>query len=90
MTLEETQKKIEELQKRHAAVLKRKSENEGRLKAKREELAALVADIKAAGRDPKTLVADRDAALKDLEALVAAFETDIAFAETALATFDKK
>jgi septal ring factor EnvC (AmiA/AmiB activator) len=89
-TPEELKKKIEDLAKRTDAVNRRKSELQGLLQAKKEELAKLLVEIKAAGIDPKNLVAERDRAKADLEAMVVQYEKDLAAMEQALATYDKK
>jgi uncharacterized protein YoxC len=90
MNTEEIKKKIDELQKRTDTVVKKKAAFGGQLQAKKEELATLVSEIKAAGYDPKTLVTERDRAQAELLAMIETYETDLARAEDALALFDKK
>lgn len=90
LSIEELTKQIESLQKRYSTVLRRKAELGGALKAKKDELGALIQEIQDAGYNPKTLVEDRNKAQEELEKLVAAFETDLKEAETALAAYDKK
>jgi chromosome segregation ATPase len=89
-TPEELKKKIEDLSRRTDAVNRRKSELQGLLQAKKDELAKLLVEIKAAGVDPKNLTAERDKAKTDLESMIAAYEKDLAATEQALATYDKK
>jgi chromosome segregation ATPase len=89
-TPEEIKKKIDDLAKRTEAVNRRKAELVGLLSAKKDELAALVLEIKAAGLDPKNLTAERDKAKTDLEAMIATYEKDLAATEQALAAYDKK
>jgi len=89
-SVDELSSTIDSLQKRYANVLRRKAELGGALKAKKEELAALVKEIQDAGYNPKTLVEDRAKAQSELEHLVSQFEGDLKDAEEALATYDKK
>lgn len=90
LTPDELQKRISDLQTRHARVLKRKTELGGELKSKKDELAALVKEIQAAGYNPKTLVEDRNKAQQELEALMEEFEKGLREAETTLDAYDKK
>lgn len=90
MTADEIKKKIEDLQKRTDVVVKKKAAFGGQLQAKKEELAALIKEIKAAGYDPKNLVSERDRAQKELEAMISTYETDLVQVEDALAGYDKK
>lgn len=87
---EELTTKIQDLQTRHAHVLKRKAELGGELKSKKDELASLVKEIQAAGYNPKTLVEDRNRAQEELESLMEEFEKGLLEAETSLSTYDKK
>jgi septal ring factor EnvC (AmiA/AmiB activator) len=89
-TPDELRKKIEDLGKRTDTVNRRKSELQGLLQAKKDELAKLLTEIKAAGVDPKNLTAERDKAKTDLESMIASYEKDLASTEAALAAFDKK
>lgn len=89
-TPEEIKKKIDDLARRTDAVNRKKSELLGLLQAKKDELAALVKEIKAAGLDPKNLTAERDKAKADLESMIEAYEKDLAATEKALAAYDKK
>jgi uncharacterized protein YoxC len=82
--------KVRDLMTRHAAVLQKKAALSGQLQAKKDELVALVNEIKAAGIDPKNLAEESRKAKAALEAEVATFEAEISKVETALAAFDKK
>lgn len=90
MTPDEIKLKIEDLLRRHDAVTNRKAVFQGQLQAKKEELASLIQEIKAAGYDPKKLVAERDKAQQELVTMITKFETDLAAVERALAALDKK
>lgn len=87
---EELTKRAQDLQSRHARVLKRKTELGGELRSKKEELAALVKEIQVAGYNPKTLVEDRNKAQAELETLMDEFEKGLVEAETSLNAYDKK
>lgn len=87
---EELTTKIQDLQTRHARVLKRKAELGGELKSKKDELQSLVKEIQAAGYNPKTLVEDRNKAQQELESLMEEFERGLIEAETSLTSYDKK
>ena len=82
--------KVKDLMTRHAAVLQKKAVLSGQLQAKRDELADLINEIKAAGYDPKTLVEEGARAKASLEAEITTFEADLVKAEAALAVFEKK
>ena len=90
MTPDEIKKKVENLTSRHGKATKKRDTLRGQLQAKKEELAALVKEIKAAGYDPKKLPEERDKKQAELEELIAAFEKDLKAVETALAEFEKK
>jgi len=85
-----TRKKVDELKARHEAVVQRKAELQGRFDEKKEELAALVKEIKAAGYDPKKLPEERAKLQGELDAMIASFEKDLSDVESALAEFEKK
>lgn len=87
---DELERKIADLISRNQRVLKRKTELGGELKSKKEELANLVAEIKAAGYNPKTLVEDRDKTQQELEDLMISFEKGLVEAETTIEDYDKK
>jgi hypothetical protein len=89
-TPEELKKKIEDLAKRTDVVNKKKSELVGILQAKKEELANLIKEVKAAGIDPKNLSAERDKAKNELEAMIAAYDKDLTATEQALAAYNQK
>lgn len=90
MTPEELRKKIEDLSKRTDVVNTKKSTLSGKLQAKKEELAQLIVEIKAAGYDPKTLRQERDKVQAELTDLVTSYESDLVAVETALAGYDAK
>ena len=90
MTPEELRKKIDDLTKRTEAANTKKSTLTGRLQAKKEELAQLILDIKAAGYDPKTLREERDKVQTQLTEMITTYETDLVAVETALASYDAK
>jgi predicted nuclease with TOPRIM domain len=89
-TVDEIRSKIDNLQQRHEKVLKRKAELSGELKAKKDELANLVKEIKAAGFNPSTIAEDRARAQKELEDLMVEFEKNLVDAESTLSQYDKK
>lgn len=86
-TPEEIKTKIDELLRRHSVATKKKSELSGQLQAKKEELASLVEEIKAAGFDPKNLGAERDRLMKEVEEKSADFEQKLVAVEEALNSF---
>ncbi len=90
MTPEEIKRKFDDLSRRTATANNIKATAAGQFQAKREELEALIAEIKAAGYDPKNLVAERDRVQKELEAQLAVYERDLAAVEQALATYNTK
>ncbi len=89
-TIEELESKIQEFRDRHAALVQMKASVGGELRAKKEELAALVQEIKDAGYNPRTIKETRDKALADLERDVAAFDASLTEAEEGFAAFNKK
>jgi predicted nuclease with TOPRIM domain len=90
MTPEELRDKIGDLQKRHQAVLEKRASLGGQLEAKKQELQAIVQEIKAAGYDPKNLATEYEKAHQDVEAMALDLESKLTEVETALAAFDKK
>jgi len=90
MTPDEIKKKIDDLQKRHEAVTQKRASLGGQLQAKKEELAAIIQEVRAAGYDPKNLASERDKAQQELETMVEDFETKLTEVETAIAAFDSK
>ena len=85
--MDEIQRRIEELQRRHAEVLQRRAGAAGQLQARREELAALVREIRDAGYDPTQIAQIRDQAREDLLTEIAQFERKLTEVEEALAAF---
>ncbi len=90
MTPEELRKKIDDLAKRTEVVNTKKSNLSGKLQAKKEELAQLIVEIRAAGYDPKTLREERDKVQGQLTEMIATYETDLVAVEAALASYDTK
>ena len=90
MTPEELRKKIDDLSKRTEAANTKKSTLSGRLQAKKEELAQLIVEIKAAGYDPKTLREERDKVQTQLTEMIQTYEADLVAVENALASYDTK
>lgn len=90
MSPEELRKKIDDLAKRTEVVHNKKSNLSGKLQAKKEELAQLIVEIKAAGYDPKTLREERDKVQAQLTEMISTYESDLVAVETALASYDTK
>ncbi len=90
MALEEIKQRVEELQKRYATASKKRSELQGQLDAKREELVALSQEIKNAGYDPKKLKEEKDRVEKELVSTIEACEKELSEVESALREFEKK
>lgn len=90
MTPDEIKSKIEGLQKRYNAVVQTKAGLAGQLQAKKEELATIVQEIRAAGYDPKKLSEERDRVKQELEDQISKLDKELTEVETALAAFDKK
>lgn len=79
--------RIDDLQRRHNAVVQKKAGLAGQLQAKKEELAAIVQEIKDAGYEPKKITHERDRAKHELETMIAKFESELTEVENALAAF---
>lgn len=77
--------KIDELQRRHNAAAQKKAGLTGQLQAKKEELAAIVQEIRDAGYDPKKITQERDRAKQELESMISKLETELTEVETAFA-----
>lgn len=90
MSPEKLREKVEELSERHTEAVRKRESLKGQLKAKKEELEALIKEIRAAGYDPKKLVEERDKKQSDLEQQIAVFEKDLTAVEQALAEYNKK
>lgn len=90
MALEEIKQRVDELQKRYAVATKKRSELQGQLEAKKEELVALGKEIKDAGYDPKKLKEEKDRVEKELTSTIEACEKELSEVEQALREFDKK
>lgn len=85
--MDEIQKRIEELQRRHTAVMQRKAGASGQLQARKEELATIVQEIKDAGYDPKLITQTRDQARSDLLTEITKYEAELSEVEAALEGF---
>lgn len=90
MTPDQIRQKIDDLQRRSEAVATKKAAFGGQLQAKKDELAALIKEIRAAGLDPKNLLSERDKAQQELEAAIVSFEADLQKTEATLAGYEKK
>jgi len=89
-TPDEIKEKIADLQSRHEAVTQKRASLGGQLQAKKEELAAIIQEVRSAGYDPKNLPGERDKAQQELEALIDDFELKLKAVEEALSAFDSK
>jgi septal ring factor EnvC (AmiA/AmiB activator) len=89
MSPEEIKNKIEALQKRYNAAVQEKAGLAGQLQAKKDELALIVQEIRAAGYDPKNLTQERDRVKQELEEMINKLETELTDVETALQAFKK-
>jgi len=87
---DDIKKKIDELQRRHNAVIQKKAGLAGQLQAKKEELATIVQEIRAAGFDPKNIAKERDKARKELEEMVVKLDKELTEVEQALSMFQQK
>lgn len=85
--MDDIQKRIEGLQRRHAEVQQRKAGAAGALQARREELAQVVQEIKDAGYDPKQINQIRDQVRADLIAEIEKYEAALTEVESALNGF---
>jgi len=81
--------RIDDLQRRHNAVVQKKAGLAGQLQAKKEELAAIVQEIKNAGYDPKKITQERDKAKQELETMITKLEGELTEVENALSAFQK-
>ena len=89
MTPEEIKTRVESALQRTDAVERAKANLSGQLQAKKEELAALVKEIRDAGYDPKTLASSRDQLQKNLEEQLVQYEAQLAKAEAAIQDLQK-
>jgi len=89
MTPDEIKAKIDGLQKRYNAVVQEKAGLSGQLQAKKEELAAIVQEVRAAGYDPKNLAQERDRVQSELEGQIEKLDKELTEVETALSAFKK-
>lgn len=89
-SLEQIKSKVEELGKRFKTASTKKSNLNGLVQAKREELAALKKEIEDAGLDPKKLKEKRDELQTEVLAMIEDFEKRLATVEDAFVTFESK
>lgn len=89
MTPDEIKKRVDAALQRTDTVEKAKANLGGQLQAKKEELAALVKEIREAGYEPKTLAASRDQLQAELEQIVVEYEKQLDAAEAAIAAIQK-
>ena len=85
--MDEIQKRIEALQRRHAEVMQRKATAAGQLQARKDELSAIVQEIRDSGFDPKQITQIRDQARADLVKEITKHEAELAEVESALQGF---
>jgi predicted nuclease with TOPRIM domain len=90
MSPEEIKKRVEGILKRHDAVIRKRAGYQGQLEAKLDELKSIVAEVKAAGYDPKNLPAEVEKTQRTLEEMIPSMETQLTEVEAALAVFDNK
>jgi hypothetical protein len=81
---------IESLQKRHQAVLEKRASLSGQLQAKKQELTAIIDEIKAAGYDPTKLAAEHERVEQELEVMAADLDKKLTEVEAAIAAFEAK
>jgi len=89
MTPDEIKKRVDRALARTDTINQAKANLGGQLQAKKEELAALVKEIRDAGLEPKTLAAARDKVQAELEAMIVEYEKKLDDAETAIAAIKK-
>ena len=89
MTPDEIKKRVESALARTDAANQAKANLGGQLQAKKDELAALVKEIRAAGYEPKTLAAARDKIQAELEVMILEYEKKLDAVETAINTIKK-
>lgn len=82
--MEDINKKIEEIQKRWQRASEKRAGVAGQLSAKKEELSALIQQIKDAGYDPKDLPAARDALRLQLDQAIQSASENLDQVEAAL------
>jgi len=89
MTPDEIKKRVERALQRTDTVNQAKANLGGQLQAKKDELAALVKEIREAGYEPKTLAAARDKVQAELETMIVEYEGKLDTAEAAIAAIKK-
>lgn len=89
MTPEEIKKRVDRALQRTETVNQTKANLGGQLQAKKDELNALVREIRDAGYEPKNLATARDKIQADLEAMIIEYETKLDAAESAIAAIKK-
>lgn len=89
MNADEIKNRVDALQRRYNAAVQEKAGLSGQLQAKKEELAIIVQEIRAAGYDPKNLTQERDRVKLELETIITKLETDLTEVERAISAFKK-
>lgn len=89
-TLDEIKSKVDDISRRYRAASSKQSSLSGLLRAKRDELAALIKEIEAAGLDPKKLKERRDELKQEVIAMTDNIDKQLKQVEEALAAYDKK
>lgn len=88
-TLEQIKDRVEDLSRRYRTANERRANLSGLLQAKKDELNALVEEIKAAGLDPKKLKDHRDTLKQELETQLETLDAQLTAVEEALKAYDK-
>lgn len=89
MTPDEIKKRVDRALQRTDAVNQAKANLGGQLQAKKDELSALVREIRDAGYEPKNLATARDKVQADLETMIVEYETKLDAAESAITAIKK-
>lgn len=89
-SLEQIKTKLDELSRRYKAASIKKSNLDGLLQGKKEELANLKKEIQDAGLDPKKLKERRDELQMEIVAMMEDFEKKLTAVEEALAAYENR
>ncbi len=88
-TLEQIKERVDALSTRFKKASEKKANLSGLLKAKKDELNALVEEIRAAGLDPKKLKEHRDDLKQEVETMIKDLDEKLTAVESALQAYDK-
>lgn len=88
-TLEQIKERVDALSVRFKKASEKKANLSGLLQAKKEELNALVEEIRAAGLDPKKLKEHRDDLKREVETMIKELDEKLTSVEGALQAYDK-